>query len=185
MKGVTWIKAAAEAFPPRDERGRARATGRAIGYDYLVVCPGLQLDWAKVEGLAEALGRNGVCSNYDYETAEYTWECLENFRGGTALFTHPPTPIKCAGAPQKIMYLGGDHFRRAGIREGFRVVFASPAGRSSPCRVTPGAGGRSSTARGSRSTTGTTSRRSTARAKGGDLPVADRDGARRSPSPST
>ncbi len=108
--GVTWIKQAAAAFHP-DENVVELADGRRIGYQMLVVCPGLQLDWDKVEGLRAALGRNGVCSNYRADTAEYTWQCINAFRGGTALFTQPAMPIKCAGAPQKIMYLMADRLR--------------------------------------------------------------------------
>lgn len=108
--GVTWIKQAAAAFHP-DENAVELADGRRVGYRMLVVCPGLQLDWDKVEGLREALGRNGVCSNYAAPYAEYTWECIRAFRGGTALFTQPAMPIKCAGAPQKIMYLMADRMR--------------------------------------------------------------------------
>jgi sulfide:quinone oxidoreductase len=110
-KGVTWIKEAAAEFHP-DENAVQLASGRRVTYQYLVVCPGLQLDWGKIEGLKETLGRNGVCSNYSGTTAQYTWECLQAFRGGTALFTQPAMPIKCAGAPQKIMYLAADRWRR-------------------------------------------------------------------------
>jgi sulfide:quinone oxidoreductase len=113
-KGVTWLRTAVTAFDP-DGRQIQLADGRRVGYRMLVVCPGLQLDWDKVEGLKEALGRNGVCSNYSSDYAEYTWECLQTFRGGAALFTQPPMPIKCAGAPQKIMYLAADRWR---IRRG-------------------------------------------------------------------
>ena len=109
--GVTWLKTRAERFEP-EENAVILADGRRIAYGSLVVCPGLQLDWDKVEGLKQALGRNGVCSNYSSAYAEYTWECIQNLRGGTALFTQPPMPIKCAGAPQKIMYLASDHLRR-------------------------------------------------------------------------
>lgn len=108
--GVTWTKHAAAAFHP-DENAVELADGRRIGYQMLVVCPGLQLDWDKVQGLRDALGRNGVCSNYRADTAEYTWQCIDAFRGGTALFTQPAMPIKCAGAPQKIMYLMADRLR--------------------------------------------------------------------------
>src|SRR4051794_12702537 len=137
-EGVTWIKAAAEAFRPETNEV-VLGDGRAIGYDHLVVCPGLQLDWAKVEGLEEALGRNGVCSNYRAETAEYTWECVKTFRGGTALFTQPPMPIKCAGAPQKIMYMAADHFRRQGIlgRGSVRFCLAGDALFGVPTFVPP------------------------------------------------
>ena len=113
-KGVTWIKAAVARFMP-DQNMVALSDGRRIGYDILVVCPGLQLDWDKVDGLRDALGRNGVCSNYAAEHAVYTWECMQALSGGTALFTQPAMPIKCAGAPQKIMYLTADHLRKRGL----------------------------------------------------------------------
>lgn len=55
-----------------------------------------------------------MCSNYRAETAEYTWSLIKTFDGGTALFTQPAMPIKCAGAPQKILYMMADHLRRRG-----------------------------------------------------------------------
>lgn len=109
--GVTWIQAAAAVFEPEQSRLKLD-NGDSLGYDYLVVCPGLQLDWHKVEGLEATLGRNGVCSNYLPQYAAYTWQCLQDFNGGQALFTQPAMPIKCAGAPQKILYLACDYWRR-------------------------------------------------------------------------
>jgi len=125
---VTWLKDYAETFQP-DENTVTLRSGETIGYDYLVVCPGLQLDWDKIAGLKETLGKNNVCSNYSAETAEYTWECIKNSTSGTALFTQPPMPIKCAGAPQKIMYLAADRFRKKGILDKFNIEFcnAGPA----------------------------------------------------------
>jgi sulfide:quinone oxidoreductase len=107
-------------------------SGEVVSYDYLVVCPGLQLDWHKVEGLQETIGKNNVCSNYSPDTVEYTWQSIQEMiakGSGTALFTQPPMPIKCAGAPQKIMYLAADRFRKKGILEKFNVEFctAGPA----------------------------------------------------------
>ena len=82
-------------------------------------------------GLAESVGKpgTGVVSNYSYETVASTWEAIRSFHGGTALFTEPVTPVKCGGAPQKIMYLAEETFRMNGVREGSRVVFmnAKPA----------------------------------------------------------
>ncbi|OJW10279.1 MAG: pyridine nucleotide-disulfide oxidoreductase [Planctomycetales bacterium 71-10] len=126
-KGATWVRDAVDGFRP-DENSVTTRGGREIGYDYLVVAPGIQIDWGAVEGLKEHLGSHGVCSNYHYRTVDYTWECIRSFRGGTALFTNPSTPVKCGGAPQKIMYLADDRFRRAGVRDGARVAFASAAG---------------------------------------------------------
>lgn len=111
--GVTWIKAAVSGFDPDNNLVRL-SDGRALGYDYLVACPGLKIDWDAIQGLKETLGKNGVCSNYRADTAEYTWRLIQDFQGGIALFTQPGMPIKCAGAPQKIMYMMADHLRRRG-----------------------------------------------------------------------
>jgi len=112
--GTAWIKDSVLSFQP-DLNSVKLANGESVEYDYLVVCPGLQLDWHKVEGLLETIGSNGVCSNYLLEYANYTWDCIQNFSGGSALFTQPAMPIKCAGAPQKIMYMAADHFRKNNI----------------------------------------------------------------------
>lgn len=119
---VTWIKEYAQSFQP-DENTITLRSGDSISYDYLVVCPGLQLDWDKIKGLKETLGKNNVCSNYSPDTVEYTWECIKSIQSGTALFTQPPMPIKCAGAPQKIMYLAADRFRKKGILDKFNIEF--------------------------------------------------------------
>ncbi len=119
---VTWIKDYAESFQPRDNKVTLRS-GDIISYDFLVVCPGLQLDFNKIDGLGETLGKNGVCSNYSADTVEYTWEVLQKIESGNTLFTQPPMPIKCAGAPQKIMYLAADRFRKKGIADKVNVEF--------------------------------------------------------------
>ncbi|MDD5580095.1 MAG: FAD/NAD(P)-binding oxidoreductase [Methylobacter sp.] len=125
---VTWIKDFAEIFQPEANTVTLRS-GDTVGYDYLVVCPGLQLDWDKIAGLKETLGKNNVCSNYSPDTVEYTWDCIKTIQSGTALFTQPPMPIKCAGAPQKIMYLAADRFRKKGILDKLTIEFfnAGPA----------------------------------------------------------
>ena len=101
---VSWIKAAVAAFEP-DNNQIILEGCRVVKYKQLVVCPGLKLDWQGIDGLNDTLGRNGVTSNYRFDLAPYTWELVQNFKGGKALFTQPPMPIKCAGAPQKAMYL--------------------------------------------------------------------------------
>lgn len=72
-----------------------------LGYDYLVVAAGIQINWNGIKGLIESLGKNGVSSNYSYEYAPYTWERVRAFKGGTAIFHQPAGPVKCPGAPQK------------------------------------------------------------------------------------
>lgn len=120
--GATWIQDRVEAFDP-DDNAVTLATGDTVTYDQLVVAAGIQLDWGKVEGLKESIGTGGVCSNYGYDMAPYTWEVLQGFTGGTAVFTFPATPIKCAGAPQKIMWLADHLFRKQGIRDKCRIVY--------------------------------------------------------------
>jgi sulfide:quinone oxidoreductase len=121
-RGVHWIKAAVAAFEP--EKDSIVLDGcRVVRYRQLVVCPGLKLDWHGIEGLADTLGRNGVTSNYRYDLAPYTWELVQQLRGGRAIFTQPPMPIKCAGAPQKAMYLSADHWRRTGVLQEVAIEF--------------------------------------------------------------
>ena len=120
--GATWIRDRVAAFDPQ-ANAVTLASGERISYGYLVVAIGLELAWSQVEGLAENLGKGGVVSNYAYDQCELTWEAIRGFRGGDAVFTMPPPPIKCAGAPQKIMYLADDHFRRSGVRDRSRVHY--------------------------------------------------------------
>lgn len=109
-KGVAWIREAAVDVNPA-EQTVTTGSGRVLGYDYLVVAPGIQLDFGKIPGLAETLGQRGVSSNYRPDLPPRTWEFIRGLRGGTALFTMPAGPIKCAGAPQKIAYLAADWWR--------------------------------------------------------------------------
>lgn len=121
-KGAKWIKDAVKSFDPDNNRLTTKS-GETISYYYLVVCPGLQIDWQKIPGLQESLGKNGVCSNYAFDQAPITWENIRNFKGGNAVFTFPPPPIKCAGAPQKILYLAEEAFRKQGVRDKTRVTY--------------------------------------------------------------
>ena len=120
--GVRWIKGAVASFEPERDQVTLE-DGSTVGYRALVVAPGNILDWAAIDGLPETLGKNGVTSNYSYETAPYTWDLVQSLKGGTALFTQPPMPIKCAGAPQKAMYLSCDHWLRTGVLKDIDVQF--------------------------------------------------------------
>ncbi len=127
-KGVEWIKDAVISFDP-ENNNVGTASGKTIGYDTLIVCPGIALDWDKTPGLSETLGKNGVSSNYTYELAPKTWEFVKNTKSGTAVFTMPSGPIKCAGAPQKIAYLAADYWRRQGdlSKIDLHLVLPTPA----------------------------------------------------------
>ncbi|MER6026213.1 FAD/NAD(P)-binding oxidoreductase [Streptomyces sp. NPDC001851] len=124
-KGVAWIRSRVETVAP-GERTVGLADGRTIGYDRLVVCPGIQLDWDAVPGMAQAVAAPHTSSNYSYELAPKTWDLIRSMRSGTAVFTMPSGPIKCGGAPQKIAYLAADHWREQGVLKDIRVVLVLP-----------------------------------------------------------
>ncbi|MBS0234903.1 MAG: TIGR01244 family phosphatase [Proteobacteria bacterium] len=124
---TTWIKAAVAGFDP-DNNSVIIEGCRTIRYKHLIVCPGLKLNWTGIEGLTETLGKNGVTSNYRYDLAPYTWELVKGMTSGRAIFTQPPMPIKCAGAPQKAMYLSADHWLRTGCLGKIAVEFDNAGG---------------------------------------------------------
>ncbi len=120
--GVTWLRTPAKAFEPdahlvHTEQGPVR-------YEQLVVCPGIGLDWDAGEGLAETLGQHGVCSNYAFDTLDYTWRCIRELQRGRAVFSAPSGPVKCGGAQQKIMWIAEHRFRQRGVRSKVEVVYA-------------------------------------------------------------
>ncbi|RAL19973.1 pyridine nucleotide-disulfide oxidoreductase [Lujinxingia litoralis] len=125
--GVTWLKEPAATFAP-DAHSVTTAEGRTYSYDQLIVAPGLQLDWHKIKGLDGHMGQGGICSNYAYDTVNSTWEALQNFRAGNALFTFPRGTVKCGGAPQKIMWISEHYLQKQGLRDRADVHFVSSGG---------------------------------------------------------
>lgn len=123
-KNAKWLKNKVTQFEPENNT-LTLADNTTISYDYLVVAPGIQLNWHEIKGLKETLGRNGVCSNYDFETAPYTFECIKHMKKGKAIFTNPHTPVKCGGAPHKIMYLAADYFRKHKVLHNIDVEYWS------------------------------------------------------------
>ncbi|MEH1843969.1 MAG: FAD/NAD(P)-binding oxidoreductase [Nostoc sp.] len=124
---ATWIKDYVAQLDP-DNNTVITQEGKRICYEYLILAPGIQIDWHLIKGLKETIGQNGVCSNYAYEYAPYTWEVIKNFKDGNAIFTYPNTPVKCGGAPLKITYLADDAFRRQGIRPQSKIMFCTAMG---------------------------------------------------------
>jgi sulfide:quinone oxidoreductase len=124
--GCDWIQDSVTEFFP-EQNYVTTQSGKTIRYDFLVVAPGIQIDWDKIPGLKENLGKNGICSNYSYNSVDSTWENIRTFKGGVAIFTQPPPPFKCGGAPQKIMYLADDYFRKSGVRDKSQIIYCSAA----------------------------------------------------------
>ena len=125
--GVKWVQEMVTAFTPEVNKVQL-SSGNSLDYDYLVVCPGLELNWEKIAGAEESLGQHGVCSNYSPQHAEYTWDCIQTLKAGArALFTQPPLPFKCPGAPQKIAYLTADRLKQCGILKDCELHFLTHA----------------------------------------------------------
>ncbi|KAI0273373.1 hypothetical protein BC834DRAFT_816508 [Gloeopeniophorella convolvens] len=114
------------AFDPAHNQIRTSAQ-RTLAYDALVVATGLQINWGAIDGLSKALAdpSSGVSSIYSYETCDKTWTDIESLRAGRAIFTQPQGVIKCAGAPQKIMWMAWDRYRTTGRGDKIKVDFIS------------------------------------------------------------
>lgn len=122
--GAKHVVDAVTTFNP-DANEWVTEKGIVVHYDYLLVAAGIQLDWNHIEGAKEALGKNGVCSNFDQDYVESTWDSIQNVKEGRVIFTQPSTPMKFAGAPQKIMYLADEALRRRGVRHRTTIEFIS------------------------------------------------------------
>ncbi|NNL87137.1 MAG: NAD(P)/FAD-dependent oxidoreductase, partial [Myxococcales bacterium] len=87
--GVNWVRDRAKSFDPVAGHVDTEQSG-SLGYDFLVVAPGLQLDWQAIPGLEQALATPHVSSIYSYEGSTKTWEMLRGVQQGRAVFTCPP-----------------------------------------------------------------------------------------------
>jgi len=125
-EGVKWVKQKVTSMTPENNTLQLD-NGDNVQYEYLIVAPGIQLNWHEIKGLKETLGKNNVCSNYSFEQAPYTFECIKNFKGGKAIFHNPQTPVKCGGAPHKIMYMAADYFRKHNLLDKANIQYWSGA----------------------------------------------------------
>lgn len=121
-KGAAWLQTSVRAFAPNADTVHLEEGGE-LHYRLLIVATGNRLDFDAVAGLSETLGKNGVTSNYRSDLAPYTWELVRELTEGRALFTQPPMPIKCAGAPQKAMYLSCSEWETKGRLGAINVEF--------------------------------------------------------------
>uniref|UniRef100_A0A8C6UD26 Sulfide:quinone oxidoreductase, mitochondrial n=1 Tax=Neogobius melanostomus TaxID=47308 RepID=A0A8C6UD26_9GOBI len=120
--GVKWVKSKVQEINPENNTIRTD-DGKEISYEYLIIALGLQLHFEKIKGLPEGFEHPKIGSNYSIQTVEKTWKALKDFKAGNAVFTFPNTPVKCAGAPQKIMYLSDAYLRKTGKRNEARVIY--------------------------------------------------------------
>lgn len=106
------------------------ASGEKLEYDQLVIASGYSITLDGIKGLRDALydPNSSVTSIYTYDTVSQVYAKLSNLKEGEAIFTQPGSPIKCAGAPQKIMWLAYDHWTKEGVYK--------PHDPSSPIKIT-------------------------------------------------
>ena len=124
-KGVAWVKDHVVTVDPTAQ-SLETVGGLVISYDQIVVCPGIQLDWGRVPGMADALTTPAASSNYRLDLADKTWQNIQDMKSGSAVFTMPSGPIKCAGAPQKIAYLAADYWRKQGVLDDIDITVVLP-----------------------------------------------------------
>jgi len=130
-RGAEWIAHNAAEIDPV-AKVVVTEDGKRIGYDFLVVAPGLELNFGAIEGFdPSSIGTNGIgCVYAGPEAALGTHRMMAAFaeKGGDALMTLAHTPIKCAGAPLKMTFILDDRLRRAGARGKAKLRFHSPSG---------------------------------------------------------
>ena len=133
--GITWIKDAVKTFDAKNNRVFTRA-GQEVKYDVLIVAVGIQYHYERIKGLSqEDIGKNGITSVYlnDLEKgtahgATATWEWYNELKEAAkvgkpkVIYTQPNTPIKCGGAPQKMLYLSADYLRQEGLSAEYQFV---------------------------------------------------------------
>lgn len=129
-RSTDWVQNSVKSFDP-DNNKILLQDGKELEYDYLIVAAGIQSNWDVVPGVQEGLEKpeSGVVSVYDYKYSDKVskeFHRIKSKENKTMLFTMPPTPIKCAGAPQKIMWILEDTLRSAGLRATASIEFWVP-----------------------------------------------------------
>jgi len=132
---VTWIKDEVVTFDADNNRVITRS-GEEVKYDILVVAAGIQYHYEAIKGLTkEDIGKNGITSVYlnDLEKgtavgATATWDWFNELKEAAktskpkVIYTQPNTPIKCGGAPQKMLHLSADYLRQDGLSADYQFV---------------------------------------------------------------
>lgn len=134
-KGVKLIANKVKQFDPKNSQITI-ASGETITYDYMIVATGLELNFHHIKGLKrEDIGQNGIASIYDPYKADLTFRMMQSLvkeakiKDLKTFFTHPETPVKCGGAPKKIMNLAEHYFRTEGVRDKVEMNFMTPGGK--------------------------------------------------------
>ena len=125
-EGVTHYPLQVSKFDPENNE-LSSSDGVDVSYEYLIVAPGLETNFSGIKGLPEALEdpTSKVSSIYSNKTVEQVWKNIQATKAGTAIFTQPAGVIKCAGAPQKILWMALSQWERDGVRKEILPIFAT------------------------------------------------------------
>jgi sulfide:quinone oxidoreductase len=117
---IKFYNQATSSFSPRDGTITLAGNGDKLSYDHLVVVPGIHIDYTSIKGLPEALADPvaPVSTTYGYNTCTKVFGTVEKLKKGTAIFTQPTGIVKCAGAPQKMMWMALDYWKRDNLYDG-------------------------------------------------------------------
>lgn len=145
-KGVKLIKGSVTAIDPKNNKVVVDGS-QEVTYDQLIVATGINLNYKAIKGIdgeitsvgkdnaatKQTITKNGLHSIYFQDGAAATWEGIKELiekakahKGPEklqAVFTHPRGPIKCGGAPKKIMYLTHSRLVDAGVRDKVEMTF--------------------------------------------------------------
>lgn len=123
--GVRWIRDSVSRLDP-DHNRLSTAQSGDVSYDFLVLCPGLEMDFDGIPGVRrEELGKGNVHCIYDLQGAQRCWLAIQELAktGGRAFFTDTWTKIKCGGAPKKVNLLADSYCREHGVRHKLQTAF--------------------------------------------------------------
>lgn len=129
--GVNWVKDVVVEIDP-DNNFALTKSGEKLTYDFLLLAPGLQMNWEKIEGLSlERLGQDNVHSIYDYQGSIKARDAIRAMAdsGGKMIFCDIDTPIKCGGAPKKINMMAEGYMRKQGVRDQVEFLFNTSSGK--------------------------------------------------------
>ncbi len=122
---VKWVKDSVIALDPVSNNARTAKNG-VISYDFLVLVPGIQLNWNEIEGFDYSqLGKGNAHCIYDFKGAQMTWKAMKEFteKGGKGIYTDTYTKHKCGGAPKKICLLTADYAQKHNRRESLDITY--------------------------------------------------------------
>ena len=102
------------------------ASGRTLGYDFLVIATGTTPRPDQTPGMLDAEWRRSIFDFYTLEGAEALATALASFDQGRLVVHIAEMPIKCPVAPLEFTFLAEAWLREQGIRDTVELVYVTP-----------------------------------------------------------